>query len=395
MKVIFVSTLLPETNYFCYLAKALEQSGVDITVYADKNEQNKKTGLSKTKLVWSKSLLYPWQILSELLKENEPSLVHLQHEINMFGGPLTALIFPVLLIGLRLHQVKIVTTVHAVVAPEQIDQDFLETFAFPPLDVLVWPVKIFFTFLYWLIGFFSDALIVHTAGLKDMLVDSYHVDSEKISVIFHGVPEKVPTNNPKPDVSWASGLEPSRYICYFGYFHRRKGLEYVLDAFSKVSVNHPDLKLVLAGGTLQKDYEETLKTQSAGLGLLGRVIFTGFVSQDQLYWLLENSLFVLQPATYSIAASGPLAQVIAFEKPVLGNQIGVFAQEIQDNVSGLLALSCNSADMASKMELLINDDVLRAKISQGIGRLHKERSWGNIAGITGDLYNKTLSKIRE
>jgi len=106
-------------------------------------------------------------------------------------------------------------------------------------------------------------------------------------------------------------------------------------------------------------------------------------------------LFVLQPATYSIAASGPLAQVIAFEKPVLGNQIGVFAQEIQDNVNGLLALSCNSADMASKMELLINDDVLRAKISQGIGRLHTERSWGNIAGITGDLYNKTLSKIRE
>lgn len=390
MNVVFVSTLLPETNYFKYLAKALEEAGVGITVYADKKEENKKTDLRNIKLVWSKSIFYPIQIVKELLKESNVDLIHLHHEINMFGGPVTALLYPILLFVLWLHKIKIVTTIHAVVSPEQINEDFLETFAFPSLSFLVWPVKVFFSFLYWLIGYFSCAVIVHTPSLKNYLIKYYNVPESKISVIPHGVPEDVPEVISFPDSPVFAGLQTNKFACYFGYFHRRKGLEYVLEAFSRVSINYPDFRLVLAGGTLQKDYEQALKDLVAKLGLVNRVVFTGFVSQKELYWLLKNSLFVLQPSTYSIAASGPLAQVIAFEKPVLGNDIGVFAEEITDGETGLLALARSSCDMSVKLEALIKDDSLRQKISQGLSRLHQERAWDKIAHTTKNLYQYLL-----
>jgi len=387
MRVVSVSSLLPETNYFRYLAQALEKAGVDITVYSDTQEENLHTGLKKVRLVWNKSIWYPFRILWRLWDEKKPLIVHLHHEVGMFGGPKTALLFPFLLLSLKVFRVKVVTTIHAVVAPDQIDSTFLETFAFPPSPVLAWPVKLFFIFLYLFIVRFSDAVIVHTPGLSDLLIQHYRASKDKITVIHHGVPEQVPLNNPKPEAAWSNKLDTDKFACYFGYFHRRKGLEYIIDGFSSLAVTHPDFKLVLAGGALQEDYQSSLKQKVTELGLVDRVIFTGFVSQMELYWLLENSLFVLQPATYSISASGPLAQVIAFEKPVIGNQVGVLAEEIEDGVNGLLALTRSSKDICQKMKLLLDNDDLRLRLSRGMARIHRERGWPRIAELTKEVYS--------
>jgi len=96
MRIVIISSILPATNYSAYLIDALQKKypkKTDILVYASRDKANLKVPLKSISLVWSKNILYPLQILKQALKD-KPKIVHLQHEINMFGGLLTAAIFP-------------------------------------------------------------------------------------------------------------------------------------------------------------------------------------------------------------------------------------------------------------------------------------------------------------
>ena len=125
-----VSSILPATNYTAYLIEALQKKFIrqaDILVYTNLDQENLKTSLKNVKLVWDKTPAYPFQILKQILKDN-PQIVHIQHEINMFGYWPTAIVFFLLPLFLKIIGKKVLITVHAVVTQDQIDIKFLETF---------------------------------------------------------------------------------------------------------------------------------------------------------------------------------------------------------------------------------------------------------------------------
>jgi glycosyltransferase involved in cell wall biosynthesis len=391
MKVGYVSTLQPDTNYFRYLALALQERGVDLRVYADRNPKNLDVGLKKVHLLWSPGdRLYPLHILRQALRDR-PDVVHLHHEVGLFGGPINASIFPFVPFLLWLFGCRVVTTIHAVVKPALIDLHFLETFAWPPRKFLLWPVKIYFFLLYWSIVLFSRKVIVHAKLLKEELVGDYRCPSEKITVVPHGVPEEV--EHPPlltGETGWGKKLEGQPFLLYFGYLHRRKGLETLLESWVEVIKAQAGVKLVLAGGTLQPDYGQSLAKRVTALGLAEHVVLTGFVTQKQLRYLLDRCLFVVLPATYSIAASGPLAQVIAHEKPVIVTRVGVFGEEIREGENGLLARLNDSQDWARQILKLWRDRELLEKLQEGMKVLHRVRGWPPVAALTVKVYEEAL-----
>lgn len=391
MKVGFVSTLQPDTNYFRYLALALQERGVDLRVYADRSPKNLEVGLKCVHLLWSPGdRLYPLHILRQAWRDR-PEVVHLHHEVGLFGGPINASIFPFVPFLLWLFGFKVVTTVHAVIKPALIDLRFLETFAWPPRKMLVGPVKVYFFLLNWAIVLFSRRVIVHAKLLKEQLVNDYRCPAGKIVVVPHGVPETVEHPLSLPErTEWGRKLNGRPFILYFGYLHRRKGLETLLKSLVEIAKAHAEIKLVLAGGTLQPDYGEFLAERVEERGLGGRVVLTGFVTQTQLRYLLDRCLFVVLPATYSIAASGPLAQVIAHEKPVIVTKVGVFGEEIREGESGLLSRVDDAADLARQMRKLLNDGGLLEKLRRGMATLHQARVWSHIAALTVKVYENAI-----
>lgn len=413
MKIGYVSTLQPDTNYFRYLALALQKAGVDVRIYADRNPTNLGVGLEYVNLLWSPGdRFYPLHILRQALRDR-PNLIHLHHEVGMFGGPINASLFPLVPILLKFFGFKIVTTIHAVVKPEEIDLRFLETFAWPQKRFLIFPVKLYFFLLNWVIALFSDRVIVHAEILKKTLIESYHCPGRKILVVPHGVPEEVSSppagplrpaspNRGEREASEAGQLSvvggqllkrlgESKFLLYFGYLHRRKGLEDLIKAFSQTAVaKEGTLKLVLAGGALQKDYEQKLQNLITEPGTVGKVIITGFISQSELDYLLDHCLFAVLPATYSIAASGPLAQVIAYEKPVIVSRVGVYAEEITDGGNGLLSLPGNVTDLSEKIQKLAVDENLLRKLGEGMKKMHLDRGWNSIAERTLKIYEDII-----
>lgn len=389
MKIGYVSTLQPDTNYFRYLALALQKSGIDVRVYADRNPKNLGVGLEHVYLLWSPGdRFYPLHILRQALRDR-PDLIHLHHEVGMFGGPINASLFPLVPFLLKVFGFKVITTIHAVVKPAEIDLRFLETFAWPQKKILIIPVKTYFFFLNWVISIFSDRVIVHAEILKKTLIESYHCPEWKILVVPHGVPEEVSNQPSVISDQLAKSLGGSKFLLYFGYLHRRKGLEDLIKAFAQTpAALEGKVKLILAGGALQKDYDDKLKQLVTELGLSSTVVITGFISQTELRYLLDHCLFVVLPATYSIAASGPLAQVIAHEKPVIVSRVGVYSEEISDGENGLQSLPGNVADLAEKIQKLATDESLLRKLGEGMKKMHRVRSWNLIAEKTIKIYEE-------
>lgn len=391
MKVAFVSTLQPDTNYFRYLALALQDIDVDIRVYADRNPKNLGVGLNKVHLLWAPGdRFYPLHILRQALRD-KPNIVHLHHEVGMFGGPINASIFPLVPTLLWLFGFKVVTTIHAVIDPNLIDLKFLDTFGWPSKSYLIFLVRMYFRILNFSIGVFSKSIIVHTEGLKNTLASKYFVSSSKIIVVNHGVPETV--QNYVEPLSLPGNLDPKNlgpFVLYFGYLHKRKGIETLIKGFRIAAASTPGLRLIIAGGDLQYGYKETLMKLVSELSLSEKIIITGFVTKEELGFLLNRAYCVVLPASYSIAASGPLAQIIASEKPVILTNVGVYSEEIRDGENGLLVELNDEKDLAEKLTSLLKDESLRNRLILGISRLHSERGWKKTAEKTLKIYEKSL-----
>lgn len=400
-----VSSIRPETNYSAYLIEALQKlrirtmtpgvlsvdsgslsSQVEVFAYCERDEKNKEVPLSNLRLCWDRNWRFFYQILRQAGLD-KIDIIHLQHEVNMYGGPRTTAIFPFLILMSRILGFKTVVTVHAAVPVRYFDAEFLKVFEWPAPHLLAPVVRVVFPVIYFLIGIFSSRVIVHTTGLKNTLVKDYFFNPGNISVIPHGIPEDVSYEISAVSPSIKERLGEQRFILYFGYIHRRKGLDVLIKAFGSIQSEYPDLVLVIGGGTILPGYSDELKGLVKRLDIENKVIITGFLNLNDLRYLLDRSQFVVLPAIYSIAASGPLAQVFAHEKPVIVTKIGSYAEEITDGVDGLLVEKGSVESLAIGLRRLMTDDELKRKIVDNVKSKHEARRWLKIAGLTLNIYN--------
>jgi glycosyltransferase involved in cell wall biosynthesis len=331
MKVVFVSSLLPSGHYSQYLTQGLNSlPALDLIVYSDKDPGNLKMGeAGRIKTVWSKSLRYIPEILRELTAD-KPDIVHFQHEINMFGGPLTAVCFPLLLLLVKLKKIKQVVTVHCAIPKVFLNKDFSSFFHKDSFFTKPVFLKIFFSYLYKMISLCSDQAIVHTHLTKSILVNDYGFSPTKINVI----PPSIPVRSIKP-------YPQKKYFFYFGYIVKRKGLHWVLSGFRKFLEKNPNssFRLVIAGGTIpgQEQAERDIKELILQDTLLRQnVDLKGFVEEAALDDLYGHADAVVVPAEMSMGASGPLYHAFSFGKCVLASKIGHLTEEIDHLTSGYL-----------------------------------------------------------
>ena len=386
-----VSKILPETNYSRYLAEAVQsrlRDDVKMLVYTDKRRENMAVPLEEVKLVWSLNSLYPFQIVRQAVRD-KPDIIHIQHEVNMFGGPSTAIIFPMLMFFLKLMRVKTIVTIHAVIARDQIDTELVKTFSWPQSKLFVVLIKRVLSFIFKITSRLASGIIVHSRHLRSILISDYNAGEDKVFVIPHGVPDKGAGNPAHSfEKEWGKYIEGKKIILYFGYIVRRKGLEHLIEAFTNVHKNHPDYVLVMAGGELsyQKEYAMDLKRTVRERGLRDKVIFTSFLSLGELEKLFDLSEFVVLPCIYSISASGPLAIAIHYHKPVVAADIGTFREDVENGKNGLLYPAGDVEGLEKAMARLIEDSLFRHKLSEEMKIKAQDRSWSVIALKTHEVY---------
>ncbi|HYM65401.1 MAG TPA: glycosyltransferase family 1 protein [Candidatus Sulfotelmatobacter sp.] len=124
----------------------------------------------------------------------------------------------------------------------------------------------------------SNKLIVPSNFVKEDLINSFNVSSEKIFVTYEGVDEKILSK-------WLGKNIYGNYFLYVGNAYPHKNLEKLIEAFKNFQKENKETKLLLVGKDdyFYKKIEKNLKDNSS-------IIFLHNVSDEKLSNLYKNAI---------------------------------------------------------------------------------------------------------
>jgi glycosyltransferase involved in cell wall biosynthesis len=359
---------------------------VDVKIVANIPRQQtlakswKETDVAVTRH-WNRGFRYPTRIFGSVFKAR-CHMVHLQHGWLLYGDLVSALLFPVLLSFFRLSRKPCVVTMHTVIRKDA------HIFANSVANFLA---RMTVLSISRCILHFSDKVIVHNRLMKKVLQTEYGAKEEKIVVIPHGAKEA----SKKPELSQK---DEKTCILSLGFLRKEKGLDCLIDAFENFLEKCPEAKLVIVGGSHahdKTDYPQGFKRFLAPK-LQKRVSFTGFVDEASLQQLIWRSDIIVLQSTepYYVEASGTLATVADYGKPVVCTKVPKFQSELQNGEHYLAVAPSDSTELTQAFALLSENKELGKRLGKNLKEKFESRRWSNVTEEHVTLYRRILRTLK-
>lgn len=225
----------------------------------------------------------------------------------------------------------------------------------------------------------ADLILADAASTQRDLADVYRVPLEKIRVLYPGADARF-----RPDVAEdAKSRVRARtrgkpYLLSVGTIQPRKNYVRLLEAFAKIIANCglqiANLQLVICGGRGWM-YDEIYQAVER-LGLSERVLFTDFVSDDDLPALYALATLFVYPSLYE-GFGLPIAEAMACGAPVLSSNASSLPEVAGD--AALYFDPYNVDVLAEAMQRALSDESLRADLrARGFAQA-KKFSWERAA----------------
>lgn len=178
-------------------------------------------------------------------------------------------------------------------------------------------------------------------------------------------------------------------ILFVGRLERRKGLSYLLEAYKQVKKEAPISRLIVVGPGIRLRHKYENQVLRDGLK---DVVFTGYVSSDDLPRYYRSADIVCAPATGAESFGIILLEAMSMGKPIVASDVGGYAGVITHGTDGLLVPPKDAQRLAQALIPLMTDESLRWKMGAK-GRLKAEEySWERIAKRVLDYYIRVLSE---
>ena len=175
----------------------------------------------------------------------------------------------------------------------------------------------------------------------------------------------------------------------------KKGFEYLVRAVPAVLRQHPDAKVVLAGGG---DLEDKLKSLVKQLGVEDSVIMPGFVNREQMPLYFSGcDLFVL-PSVVDQQGNvdglpNTLLEAMASARPVVATNVAGIPLAVKDGDNGILVPEKQPGELSAAINLLLDAPQLRLQYGEaGRRRVEQELNWETTARTFVDLYRQALRR---
>ena len=166
-----------------------------------------------------------------------------------------------------------------------------------------------------------------------------------------------------------------------------KGIHILIEAFSLIQNDFPNLDLLIAG---EGPEEQNLRNLVSQKNLSRVVSFLGNVSLSRGISLLKGAALTVLP---SLSEGGGLVNIEAQASgcPVIASRVGGIPEYVNDGRSGLLFESGNSKDLAEKIKLVLTDRNLRRQLIEGGFEHSKKFDWEILAPQYVALYEEAIS----
>lgn len=161
---------------------------------------------------------------------------------------------------------------------------------------------------------YIDHIICLSSYMKDYLMKDYSIPEKKISLIYNGIQDKRVFLSEKDKINLRKQLfisDNEKIITYVGRLHKSKGLDLLIGAYKKAVCTDKNLKLVLIG---DGDFKYYLNLCN---GFWGKIIFTGYIEQKQVYQFYEISDIGILPS-FSEQCSYTAIEMMMHDLPIIG-----------------------------------------------------------------------------
>ena len=225
---------------------------------------------------------------------------------------------------------------------------------------------------------YADEVIVLSEEQKNYFKEKYNRDT---TFIPNGT--SIYKNEPAEEIKDKYGLEKNSYILFLSRVVPGKGIEYLLDAYSKVQ---SDLKLIVAGGT--EDVLDFRKMIEKKASQDSRVQLIGFVEGKILRELYSNARLFVFP---SEAEGMPmcLLEALSYNCPCLVSDIPENVEVGKDYVQTFESKNVN--DLQNKLESCLSEEVQNNSKQY----IMENYSWDTVAQETLKCYRTSEKEVKK
>jgi glycosyltransferase involved in cell wall biosynthesis len=171
------------------------------------------------------------------------------------------------------------------------------------------------------------------------------------------------------------------YLLYVGTIEPRKNLTRLVKAFAQLAPSFPQYRLVLAGmmGWKYTDLFDSIQS----LDIQSRVIFTGFIAEEDKPYLISGSQLFVYPSLYE-GFGMPVLEAMACGTPTLTSNTSSLSEVAGEGA--LLIEPTSVEDIASGLRRLLTNVSLRDSIRQKALQQASLFDWGHAADMTIHAY---------
>ncbi|MGE0470176.1 MAG: glycosyltransferase family 4 protein [Nitrospira sp.] len=316
-----------------------------------------------------RSLKDMWALSRAVMKE----------PIDLFFFPAVYSYFPIL------KRCKIIVTIHDMMADHHPERVFPN-----------WQSKVFWKLKQNVALRQADMILTVSNHAKQQIVDYFRIPDARVAATTEG-PSEVFTHMPNPagpvQVLERYGLKPSgSFVLYVGGISPYKNLGVLVDAFHRLAADphFGGLKLVLVGdykGDVFYSHYAELKADIEQRGLADRVLFTGFVPDNELVVLYNLARALVLPSLEE-GFGLPAVEAMACGTPVIASDRGSLPEVVES--AGLFFDPSRPDVLVTVLRDVLNSESIRDRMS--LAGLERSRlfTWELGAKSTAALFDRVI-----
>jgi glycosyltransferase involved in cell wall biosynthesis len=209
--------------------------------------------------------------------------------------------------------------------------------------------------------------------------------AKKTRVIPGGIdfslfPEKMDTT----DIDQKYALEGKRLVLFSGKLTKYKGVKYLIQAARKIDA----LVGIVGDGPERENLERLVKDLK-----LSNVKFFGHISDSSLIKLYYRADVCVVPSVWDEPLGLVVLEAMATKTPVVVTRKGGIPLAVKEGVNGFFVRPRNAREIAEKVNKLLSDDLIRARMGERARQTIKERfTWEKIAHKFERMYQQFRKK---
>ena len=253
-----------------------------------------------------------------------------------------------------------------------------------PTEHMIHETEAWLTYEAWRVVCCSDYMMAHVKW-------AFGLPSDKLAMVPNGVNVKDYDAFDTEDLSEFKrkyALPTEKIVLYVGRLVYEKGIHVLINAVPKVLAKI-DAKFVIVGSGYM---QEQLSTIVKSMGLEHKVLFTGFVDEQNLMRLQKVSDVSIVPSLFEPFGIVAL-EAMAAKSPVIVSDTGGLSEIVAHDVTGVKVYPNNTDSLAWGIIKVLSDSKYAQSLRENAyAKILEKYDWDKIAQATIRLYEGVLSE---